>query len=378
MQRHNLRLVQLTTVHPRNDTRIFIKQVHSLFGAFGPDVCLVVADGLGDVARPGEPAIFDLGKLPAGRMARALAGSVRALRLLWRARPQVVHFHDPELIPLGILLRLRGCKVIYDVHEDVPRQTMGKYWIPVVLRWPVAQAMAALEWLAGRAFNAVVPATPTIAARFPPARTVLVQNFPIQAELVASEPQVYRNRPDMFTYVGGIADIRGGREMVEAVDHMESYPGAHLEMAGGIGPEGFAQELRELPGWSRVRYRGQLGRRDVASMLGHARAGLVLFHPLPNHVDAQPNKLFEYMSAGLPVIASDFPLWRQIVAGASCGLLVDPMNPHAIAKAMCWILDHPDEAQQMGANGRQAVHDRFNWAQESSRLLEMYRRLLAA
>jgi hypothetical protein len=370
--------VQLTTVHPRNDTRIFIKQVHSLFDAFGSDVCLVVADGLGDVVRSGEPAIIDLGKLPAGRMGRALAGSVRALRLLWHARPQVVHFHDPELILLGFLLRLRGCMVIYDVHEDVPRQTMGKYWIPVVLRWPVAQAMAALEWLAARAFNAVVPATPTIAARFPPSKTFLVQNFPIQAELVAAQPQVYRDRPDVFAYVGGIADIRGGREMVAAVDRVEDHPGAILEMAGGIGPEGFAQELRQLPAWSRVRYRGQLGRRDVASMLGHARAGLVLFHPLPNHVDAQPNKLFEYMSAGLPVIASDFPLWRQIVAGASCGLLVDPLNPDAIATAMRWILDNPDEAQQMGANGRQAVQDRYNWAQESSRLVQMYRHLLVA
>jgi glycosyltransferase involved in cell wall biosynthesis len=99
---------------------------------------------------------------------------------------------------------------------------------------------------------------------------------------------------------------------------------------------------------------------------------------LPNHVDAQPNKLFEYMSAGLPVIASDFPLWRQIVAGASCGLLVDPLNPDAIATAMRWILDNPDEAQQMGANGRQAVQDRYNWAQESSRLVQMYRHLLVA
>ena len=373
----SLQVVHLSTVHPRNDTRIFIKQVHTLHAALSVGVALVVADGLGDDVRAGEPAVYDLGKLPAGRSRRALAGNLRALQFLWRARPRVVHFHDPELIPLGFLLRLRGCRVVYDVHEDVPRQTMSKHWIPAVFRWPVAMATAVAEWLAARAFSAVVPATPTIAARFPSAKTVLVQNFPIQSELVLATPQPYRQRPEMFAYVGGIADIRGGVEMVRAVDSLTDHPRAYLEMAGGISPQSFEAQLKAIPGWAGVRYRGSLGRADVARLLGTARAGLVLFHPMPNHVAAQPNKMFEYMSAGLPIIASDFPLWRQIVAGAACGLLVDPMDPAAIADAMRWMLLHPDEAERMGQNGKRAVHDRYNWARESVALVVLYRRLLA-
>lgn len=374
----NLRVVHLTTVHPRNDTRIFIKQVQTLHAALGGEVALVVADGLGDVEQPGQPRVHDLGKLPASRSRRALTGSYRALRFLWRVRPRVVHFHDPELIPVGFLLRMRGCKVVYDVHEDVPRQTMSKYWIPVALRWPVAQLTAAMEWLAARVFSAVVPATPTIAARFPPGRAVLVQNFPIQSELVSPVTTPYPERPAMFAYVGGVADIRGGVEMVRALDSLASHSQAYLEVAGGISPQGFSDVLQALPAWSRVRYRGTIGRPEVAALLGRARAGLVLFHPMPNHVDAQPNKMFEYMSAGVPVIASDFPLWREIIAGCDCGLLVDPMDASAIAAAMAWVLDHPQQAERMGRNGQRAVRERYNWAREATGLVAFYRTLLTA
>ncbi|GAB3468054.1 glycosyltransferase WbpH [Polaromonas eurypsychrophila] len=371
-------MVHLSTAHPRDDTRIFIKQVHTLSAALAENVSLVVADGLGDSRQPNQPGIFDLGKLPASRFKRAVVGNFRALMFFWRNRPQLVHFHDPELIPLGLLLRLRGSQVIYDVHEDVPRQTMSKHWIPVIFRWPVAMAIAAMEWLGGKTFNGIVPATPTIAARFPVGKTVLVQNFPIQSELVLADPLPYAERPQKFAYVGGISDIRGGREMVQALEHMDDLPEVRLEMAGGITPEGFAAELAKLPGWFKVHHRGTIGRQDVARLLGSARAGLVLFQPMPNHVDAQPNKMFEYMSAGLPVIASDFPLWRQIVAGARCGLLVDPLDPRAIAQALRWVLEHPVEAEVMGRNGQEAVHKIYNWEKEATQLVGLYKKLLSA
>jgi len=233
-----------------------------------------------------------------------------------------------------------------------------------------------MEWLAGRFFNGIVPATSTIAARFPLERTVIVQNFPIQSELVLATPQPYNQRPQAFAYVGALTDIRGVKGMVQALDHLKDRPDAHLEIAGAISPAGLAAELRELSSWSRVRYRQSLNRSEVAQLLGGARGGLVLFHPMPNHIDAQPNKMFEYMSAGLPVVASDFPLWREIIDGAKCGLLVDPLDPKAIADAMRWILDHPEQAEAMGRNGQAAVRNKYNWDRESKTLIDFYRTLL--
>jgi len=115
----------------------------------------------------------------------------------------------------------------------------------------------------------------------------------------------------------------------------------------------------------------------LAHLLGGGRAGLVLHHPVPNEIDAQPIKMFEYMAAGLPVIASDFPPLRRIIDGAECGLIVDPLNLKAIEKAMRWILDHPAEAEAMGRNGRQAVESTYNWDTEAAKIIGLYNKLLA-
>lgn len=373
-----LRIVHLTSAHPRYDIRIFVKQVQTLANAHPQQVVLIVADGKGDETVTGKPAVYDLGKPNSGRAMRALLGSVRAFRFIRRRKPEIVHFHDPELIPLCLLLKLFGHKIIYDVHEDVPRQIMSKHWIPVILRTPVALGITILEWLVGKVFDAIVPATPTIANRFPTNKTVLVQNFPIKKELVSASPVPYQSRPHAFAYVGSIAEIRGAKEMVIAIGYLRNKSGSRLEMAGEISPDSLSSELRALPDWSLVNYQRHIGRPEVANLLGNVWAGLVLFHPMPNHVDAQPNKMFEYMAAGLPVIASNFPLWRQIIEGAQCGLLVDPLNPQAIAEAMRWIMEHPVESEAMGQRGRKAVEKTYNWDKEAAKLIVLYKKLLAA
>ncbi|MGQ9498496.1 MAG: glycosyltransferase, partial [Desulfotomaculales bacterium] len=165
------------------------------------------------------------------------------------------------------------------------------------------------------------------------------------------------------------------REMVTAMTLLPEALGVRLVLAGKFVPPFLEDEVRQLPGWERVDFRGWQDRAAVARLLGEARAGLVVLYPEPNYVEAQPNKLFEYMSAGLPVIASDFPLWRDIVEEAGCGLLVDPLDPAAIAQAIQWILEHPKEAEAMGRRGQKAVFDRYNWDTEAAKLLAFYRRL---
>lgn len=369
-------IVHLTTVHQRRDVRIFHKEAQTL-RTLGRPVILVVADGLGDEKDPGGVRFVDVGPL-GRRLTRAVVGSWRAMKAVIALRPAVVHFHDPELIPMALVLKAVGYTIVYDVHEDVPRQILDKHWIPRPLRWTVSKAAAAIERVAKFSFDAFATATPHIASKFPASRTVIVQNFPMPEELIAPHAQTYPERPLQIAYVGGTTRERGGSEMVNAMAIVaDDRPAARLAWAGPFTPASFGEHLRNLPGWAMVDYRGKLDRPSVAELLGTSRAGLIVFQPAPNHMEAQPNKLFEYMAAGLPVIASDFPLWRNIVTEAGCGLLVDPQNPSAIADAVTWILDHPDEAEAMGRRGQHAVASTYHWDREAEKLLALYAKLLA-
>jgi glycosyltransferase involved in cell wall biosynthesis len=150
---------------------------------------------------------------------------------------------------------------------------------------------------------------------------------------------------------------------------------ATLQLAGGFGPGSYEVELKGAPGWEKVKYHGSVSREKVKEILNNSVAGIVTFLPYPNHTNAQPNKLFEYMSSGLPVIASDYPLWKGIVEKYNSGICVDPENSEAIADAINYLMNHPNEAEAKGANGRRAVEEVFNWKQEEKKLLDLYKSL---
>ena len=288
----------------------------------------------------------------------------------------VYHFHDPELIPFGFWLKLQGRRVIYDAHEDLPKDIQDKAWIKPWLRWPVASIAGGVEWFVARFLDRVVAATPSISRRFPKRKTSVVQNFPEKDSLWSSEAVNYQLRAPLVAYVGGIADIRGAREMVEAIGMVPDQLGVRLGIAGEWESDELLNEVGTLPGWSRVERLGTLSRAGVRDLLAKSRIGILLYHPLANHIEAQPTKLYEYMSAEIPIVASNFPLWKKIVEDAGCGLTVDPMDCEAVAAAIQWLLEHPGEAAEMGRRGREAVLKHYNWEQQADVLRSTYRELL--
>ena len=364
------RIVHLTSVHPALDIRIFHKECKSLSRA-GYEVTLVApheADPLVDGVR------IKAVPRPPGRRSRMTRTVLQLYREAVRLDAGVYHFHDPELIPVGLLLRAQGKKVIYDIHEDVPRDILSKYYLPRWVRRPLAWLAERIENVASGRFSAVVPATPAIAARFATinGNTTLVQNFPTLGELSSQTRVAWGQRECSVAYVGGITEDRGIRQMVKAMSLLPVGLSATLKVVGTFSPTSLREEIRHEPGWNRVEELGFLDRMGVKAILESVRAGLVPFHPMANYVRAQPNKLFEYMSAGIPVIASDFPLWREIIQGARCGLLVDPLDVKAIAGAIEHILLYPQEAEAMGNRGREMAERQYNWGTEERRLLQLY------
>lgn len=368
------RIVHLSSAHPRFDTRIFVKQCRSL-ASHGHELTLVVADGLGDACRDGV-RIVDVGP-PSGRRERMLRTTGRVGRAALALGADVYQLHDPELIPVGLRLAVAGRKVVFDAHEDVPSQLLDKPYLSPRSARLLSRAYAALERSALRRFDGVLAATPLIRDRLAAHNplTVDVNNYPRAEEFMGVQQAGTAQPRDSFCYVGSISAIRGIRELVAACALLRTP--ARLSLAGSFAEAELEAEVRGQPGWRRVDALGHLDRGGVAGVMERAFAGLVTLLPTASYREALPVKMFEYMAAGIPVIASDFPLWRDIVEGSGCGLCVDPRDPQAIAAAIDHLASHPRQARDMGANGRRAVLERYNWENEEDKLIAFYADLLA-
>lgn len=362
-----MKISHITSAHPRHDVRVYLKECCSLANA-GHHVSLICADGKGEEESRGVK-IYDVGK-PKGRSDRALNAVNRIGTLVRTLRPDFVHFHDPELIGLGVWFSCNRIKVIYDAHEDVPADIVTKAWIPRGLRGATARGMDLAEKAGARFFHRIVTATPAIARRFPKSKTLVIQNYPLLSEFSKNMSAPYNDRPPIFAYAGAISLERGFKEMIAAAELAATSKNLHLRLAGNFAEPVPMQEM--IADRQAILYEGMLNRADTGRMLSEARAGLVLFQPHKNHVDAQPTKLFEYMSAGIPVIASNFPLWQDIINGGQCGICVNPRSVPDIANAMLWILRNPHEAKQMGERGKKLVLERYNWETQIPMLMSIY------
>lgn len=365
------KITHLTSVHPRYDTRIFLKQCTSLANA-GYETHLVVADGKGDEEK-NHVAIHDVGASK-GRFARIRNAPKRVFKKALELNADIYHLHDPELIPIGLKLKKVGKKVIFDAHEDVEKDILSKEYLKCAGR-VVSYAYAKYERNACKKLDAVVAATPYIRDKYLnlDVRSVDINNFPLLGELAIGEID-WSQKQNQVCYVGGITRIRGILEVVRAMEKVTAD--VRLQLGGSFSEVAFETETKAEKAWAKVDELGWLDRDGVRSTLQRSVAGLVTLQPVINYLDSLPVKMFEYMSAGVPVIASNFSLWREIVEGNNCGLCVDPLNPAAIAEAIDYLVNNPQEAEQMGRNGQKAVEERYNWAIEEQKLLKLYRELL--
>jgi glycosyltransferase involved in cell wall biosynthesis len=362
------KIVHMTSVHRPSDVRIFGKECRSL-AQVGYSVHLIVP---GIERQTLDGVVLVPVPRPRNRFDRILRTTWAVFRKALALDADIYHFHDPELMPVGIMLSLRGKKVVYDVHEELANDILDKPWIWRPLRPLVAGAVKFFERFASRFYAGIVITRHSLFRNFRRRDTVLVHNYPILGELAAPGAGAFSERPPIAAFVGGATRERGLRELVEALALLPDDMPFELHIGGTIAPPAFLAELEALPGWRRVRYLGWLKRPEVAALLGKARCGIVTFLPIANHLESEPTKLFEYMSAGLPVIASNFAHWELLVRANGFGLLVDPHDPRAIADALRWVVQHPEEAESMGRRGQQAVVTQYNWDAELKKLVALY------
>jgi glycosyltransferase involved in cell wall biosynthesis len=367
MVKFRFKVCHFTSAHPRYDIRIFVKECKSLAAA-GYDVTLVVADGKGNEINSGI-RIIDAGK-SRGRFSRMTAAVWRVYKKALAVNADIYHFHDPELMIVAWFLKLKGKKVIYDVHEDLPRQLFAKAYLNKTVAGLLSFIIERVENFFSSRFSGIVTVTPFIRERFIKSNTKveIVCNFPLLSEFSFSSATDKQNE---ICYVGSITEERGVLYMLLAMETIN----ARLNLAGIFSTTELREKCEKFPGWKKVNELGFLNRTDILKIISQSRVGLAVLKNLPNYVDAYPIKIFEYMAAGIPVVASDFPLWKEIVEGNNCGICIAPHDTKAIADAVNRLLADENLAQKMGENGKKAVKEKYNWETESLNLLSFYKKL---
>lgn len=366
------RVLHVSSAHRVSDGRIAQKEAQALSVA-GYDVTVLGLARSEGTTLPDGPKFVEY-DTPASRVRRFLVRLPWLLQYCLKHRFDVYHLHDPDLIPVGFILKLWGRRVIYDVHESYPMVILDRDWIPQVLRPSLSHLWRMVESAFVRWADLTIAAHDPVKRQFHGGNVITVHNYPIEDDLAVANPRPMAGRACHVIYHGDLTEQRGLLTMIDAIAKVELDQTPVLRLAGSLTPT-LQRKIAGRPGFQSTNYLGWLGKEGLVEELGQARAGLVLLHPMNNYKVIRPNKLYEYMAAGLPVIASDFPHWREVVAPANCGLLVDPLDSSAIARAIEYLLTHPEEAAAMGERGRKAVSERYNWQSECNKFIAAYEQL---
>ncbi|NLA38665.1 MAG: glycosyltransferase family 4 protein [Methanomicrobiales archaeon] len=366
-----MRVCMLTTTHRSRDGRIFEKEAKSL--AKKHDVTIIAPSDARGIAEEEGVRIVTVPK-PASPLLHGVT-LWRVLRACWGEECDVIHCHEPDALLLALLLKAtQGRRVVYDIHEHWPSEIPFDLGIPNV---PVLEAMISrVELLLARFADAKIAVSESVAGRLRGGRTepVIISNYSV-AGLAPTDPGV-RERHGVVYMAGNMQMFHGIRECIQAISKVRvKFPDVSLTLIGSIRADigAITAKINPRP---EITMTGYLPYREMYETLRAGSVGLLVFQPdYHNAYIGLPNKLFDYMLCGLPVVASDFPEIRKVVTDAGCGVLVDPTNPDAIAEAIVCLMEHPEKARRMGESGRRAVLERYNWGEMEERLLAVYREI---
>ncbi len=365
-------MLLLSAVHTALDPRIVYKLVPSLLAKYELYLALTMHPA---TPLKGVTAI----RLPGFRLLglRLLLTYPVILYKCLRLRPGILHFFSPELIPIAFLFRWMGTRVIYEVQENLYK----KFAIKTINNALVFRK--SFQWLdhqARRHFHLLLTDDAYLQEyqhlKYPP---ILLHNY---ASLEFMETHRLTHFPaagrKAFLYCGVISEERAFDTLLAALVLTGPEVAPFDVHFFGKLPE----KLRQTAGlWSgehreyRLHFHGYRPLPEVVLTGQTCQAGIALLKPVADYPDSYPTKLFDYMAMGLPVVTSDFPLYRELVETNQCGFCVSPNDPAAVARVLTWILQHPDAARDMGAKGKEAVKRQYNWQQEEPRLGRLYKTL---
>lgn len=363
------RVLHVSTAHQPQDPRIVFKQCHTLSDEYEVFCAIPRAD-------PAIAPTIRFIRLPFFKRVvwRALITAPYVLVRCLGLRPNVVHVYVPELIPVALIFQLFGANVIYEVQENLFKKMHLKhlnrgFLLERFFRW--------FDALARRQFHLIFTEHRYLNTYTNLAKPhTVIYNYPLLPFLDPFR-QPYQPNPTqpMFFYIGWLSFERAFDTLINGLALLkQAHPNFVMHL---FGQRTFSnRDLKQLLNFDtvhdNVHFYGYTDQRRAFPYAAHATAGLALLKPTGDYPDSYTTKLFEYMALGLPVITSNFSLYRDVVERHQCGFCISPYDPEELTAAMTYLIDHPDEARAMGERGRLAVEQTYNWATEARKLIDLY------
>lgn len=363
------KICHLSSVHMRTDVRVFYKQCVSLVQA-GYNVHLVVADGQGNELKDGVK-IHDVGPF-ASRKLRMMLAPFKVLLMALSLRADVYQIHDPELLPIAILLKLISRKpVIYDIHECYAEAFLNKDYLSPFAGKLLSKIIRGLETGVLAMIDQGIAATEHIAQQYPD--VPVLHNYPILAEWKDVRGNSSRYQSRCICYIGIITRERGIGQIVSAIENVD----CSFHLAGKYEPVTYRDELKKMPGFAKVIEYGYVNRDKAAEIFSKCALGVVLFDRSPNHLYSLSTKMFEYMAAGLPILVSDLPTNIELIDESEVGVYLDPDCIEKISDTLNRLLNDPQKLAEMGQKGKKLTTKQLSWENEKDIYLNVYANLLS-
>ena len=378
----SIKVCHLASKHKMNDMRIFEKECKSLAKG-GFDVTLI---GFGD-----QPKTETIDGVKCIALFCPIKNNLELLRkrnkmsleAALQVDADIYHLHEPELLPIGMKLKKKGKIVIFDSHEYYGWQLRDNIHKIKVIKTP-AFLMKVLGNLYMRyekhvcmRIDGVVQVCTMNGVDYFDNRcrkTLFIRNLPNLTDYTRKTAIDYSKGPSV-AMIGGITKERGITQLIEAA-HLAK---ARLLLAGAFSPKAYEAELKAMPAFTCVDYKGFLDKNGMVTLLEQANIGASTLLNVGQYaqIDTFPTKVYDYMSMALPVVISNTAFAQQMNERYHFAICVDPDDPQDIAKAFQWLKTHPTEAIEMGKNGRKAIEDEFNWEKESEKLVNFYKQLVS-
>ncbi|MBP1971487.1 glycosyltransferase involved in cell wall biosynthesis [Virgibacillus natechei] len=366
------RVVHLTTVHHPYDPRIYHKECLSLYNA-GLDVTLIAQ--VDTETAQDKPIKHIPVKTYTSRFKRMIFGTIEAYKKAKTLDADVYHFHDPELLPAAWLLKRKNNVVIYDIHEDYVTSIMQKEYMSTPVKKVIASTYKYMEKFFSREMELCL-AEKYYKDIYPRGKCIL--NYPTINENFINHNRNDAPLEDKLLYTGNVSHVRGAliHAKIPLIDESVSV---HFV---GKCPSDLADEMYAVAGNKKDNLEIEGIDRFIEKEDMEARylsrnwlAGIALFPPTEHYMKKELTKFFEYMNAGLPIICSNFPVWKEFVETYECGIAVDPYDESEIKQAIEYLRNNQDVAKRMGENGRKAVMKYLNWHTEENKLITWYDQL---